>query len=167
MRGDYLRCLMASRMDIPKLHWAWLRFRQSRDGVAHGGLGGFVSVAQGGKFGSGFAAGAFGKSATLGLSGTGLYAPGAIGSFDNTGVEAVAARTAIAAIAGGIGSELSVGHFANGEVTAAMRHLFNVEGAANPPSDHWKALIQLFRRLGRCLPKADLPQHTKYCIIDA
>ncbi len=95
--------------------------------VAHGGLGGLVSVAQGGKFGSGFAAGAFGKSVTLGLSGTGLYAPGANGGFDNTGVEAVAARTAIAAIAGGIGSELSGGQFANGAVTGAMQHLFNAE----------------------------------------
>ncbi len=94
---------------------------------AHGLLGGGISLAQGGKFGYGFAAGAFGKAVTVGLEGTPLYTR-AGGAFTNKSWEAVAIRTAIAAAAGGTASELSGGSFANGAVTGAMQHLFNAEG---------------------------------------
>ena len=100
--------------------------------LAHGLLGGAVSVAQGSKFGYGFAAGAFGKAAMMGLQagGASLYAPGAGGGFDKVDFNSVAARTTIAALVGGTASELSGGTFANGAVTAAMQHLFNAEGGA-------------------------------------
>lgn len=95
----------------------------------HGLLGGGVSVAQGGKFGSGFAAGAFGKLATVGLQSANmsLYQTTAGGGFADTSLSAIASRTAIAAIMGGTASELSGGTFANGARTAAMQHLFNAE----------------------------------------
>lgn len=46
-----------------------------------------------------------------------------------------AGRTTIAAIAGGVGSELSGGNFANGAQSAAMQHLFNAEGWASKIKD--------------------------------
>jgi RHS repeat-associated protein len=93
----------------------------------HGVLGGAVSVAQGGKFGSGFTAGAIGKAVTLGMQGSGpMYEMDSKG-FVNTDWDAVAGRTFVAAISGGLASELSGGSFANGAVTAAMQHLFNAE----------------------------------------
>ena len=54
---------------------------------------------------------------------------GAFGAseFGGPGFELMVARTAIAAIAGCVGSSLSGGNCANGAITAAMAHLFNNE----------------------------------------
>jgi hypothetical protein len=79
----------------------------------HGTVGGLVSVAQGGKFQSGFLA--------AGLSD---YAGPDIVSNDATFSEKAAA-TVQAAVVGGIGSVLGGGKFANGAVTGAFGYLFN------------------------------------------
>lgn len=88
-------------------------------------------MANGGKFGHGFAAGAAGKAFGFGLQSAGLslYNQGATpGSFANVEFHHIAARTAIAAAIGGTVSEIGGGTFANGARTAAMQHLFNFEG---------------------------------------
>ncbi len=87
--------------------------------VAHGTVGGVTSELQGGDFKSGFLSSAVGAFAApaIGNIFKGVKTPGAI-----------AARTAAAAVAGGIGSVLGGGKFRNGAVTAAMQHLFNGEG---------------------------------------
>jgi hypothetical protein len=51
----------------------------------------------------------------------------ATGIIGGTGGGAIAARTAIAAIGGGVGSKLSGGSFADGAYSAAFFHLFNSE----------------------------------------
>jgi len=95
--------------------------------MAHGALGGVVSVAQGGEFGHGFAAGAVGKLMTVGLQGKGSLYQMNGKNFANQDWGSIAARTTIAAISGGVAAESSGGTFANGAVTAAMQHLFNAE----------------------------------------
>jgi RHS repeat-associated protein len=94
--------------------------------AAHGVSGGIFSEMRGGKFKNGFAAGAFGKAASLGLSGAGYGSLGLSDAGKGSTWE-VAGRTAISAIVGGTASSLSGGKFANGAVTAAMQHLFNAE----------------------------------------
>jgi hypothetical protein len=87
--------------------------------VAHGVVGGVISKFQGGNFQSGFLSSAVGA----------LAAP-AIGNIYK-GVKtasAIAARTAVAAVAGGVGAVLGGGKFINGAATTAMQHLFNGEG---------------------------------------
>ena len=88
--------------------------------IVHGAIGGAMSVIQGGEFLAGFAstaAGAIGGMVGLAAFPIGKtpYATGFIG------------RTAIASIAGGVGSRLSGGKFANGAVTAAFAHMYNAE----------------------------------------
>ena len=79
--------------------------------IAHGLVGGIVSVAGGGDFGSGFLAG--------GIS--------SLGSASFLNLHDVAANTAIHALLGGIGAELGGGKFANGAATGAFGYLFNAE----------------------------------------
>ena len=95
---------------------------------AHGLLGGGVSLAQGGKFGHGFAAGAFGKAASIGMAGSNAYG---VLRIDGEDFVALVSRTSISAAIGGTASNLSGGNFANGAVTAAMQHLFNAEASSS------------------------------------
>ncbi len=79
--------------------------------IAHGFVGGIVSLAGGGKFGSGFLAGGI---SSLGPSPNGMDEPeqAALGAVEH-------------AILGGLGSVLGGGKFANGAVTGAFGYLFN------------------------------------------
>ena len=87
-------------------------------GAIHGSVGGAFSVAQGGEFIQGFAANAL----------------GAIGDrlggdlFAGEGAGHVIGRTTVATVAGGAGSAITGGKFANGAAAAAIGHLFNQEG---------------------------------------
>ncbi len=85
--------------------------------VAHGISQGATSEIMGGSFKDGFIGGAVGSIAG-GMMGKG-------GGWD-----AVAKRTAIAATAGGVVTELGGGKFANGAMSAAFVHLFNDEDLA-------------------------------------
>ena len=100
---------------------------------AHGLLGGGVSLAQGGKFGHGFAAGAFGKAASIGMAGSNAYG---VLRIDGEDFVALVSRTSISAAIGGTASNLSGGNFANGAVTAAMQHLFNAERRRGPRNQY-------------------------------
>jgi hypothetical protein len=88
-------------------------------GVGHTLVGGALAEAQGGDFMSGALGSAVG------------YAAGSFsGRFITGGTPwDIAARTAIAAVAGGTAAELSGGKFVNGAATAAFQHLFNQEAA--------------------------------------
>jgi hypothetical protein len=88
--------------------------------AGHGIVGGASNVAMGGKFGDGFLSAA--ASAAAAQSGLASPDAGTIGA--DLGI---ACRTAIASIAGGTGSVLGGGKFANGAVTGAMTHLLNAE----------------------------------------
>ena len=87
--------------------------------LVHGGIQGAMSVAQGGEFIHGFAAGAVGAVAGL--------ATGSIfkGHPSTWGPGARVGSTAIAAVAGGTASKLAGGKFANGAITAAFAHMYN------------------------------------------
>lgn len=74
----------------------------------HGAVGGLVSVAQGGEFGSGFLSAGFSD-----------FAGGFVDS-DN-----LAAGTATHAVLGGVGAVIGGGKFANGAVTGAFGYLYN------------------------------------------
>ena len=87
--------------------------------VAHGTLGGATSRLRGGSFQSGFLSSAAGALASPAIGG--IYE-------GKTTTEAIAARTAAAAIVGGATSVLAGGKFQNGAITTAMQHLFNAEG---------------------------------------
>jgi RHS repeat-associated protein len=88
--------------------------------VAHGIANGAVAQLSGGQFRHGFYAGIAGSAASsVTMS----------GPLDRDGAGYKAARTTIAAVAGGTGSVLGGGKFVNGAVTAAFQHLFNAEGA--------------------------------------
>ncbi len=84
--------------------------------VAHGVSQGALTRIQGGSFKSGFLGGSIGSYS---------------GTFMNkeSGWTNITKRTAIAATAGGIASELGGGKFANGARSAAFVHLFNAEGS--------------------------------------
>ncbi len=82
--------------------------------LAHGVVGGLSSVAQGGKFGSGFLAAGFTQAASPLIGGIN---PGHVGSDIG--------RTVAAAVVGGTASVLGGGKFANGAVTGAFSRLFN------------------------------------------
>ena len=85
--------------------------------ATHAVVGGALSVAQGGSFMEGFAAGGIGDVGSF----AGFSAFG-------TGSDGLYARTALAATMGGLASEITGGKFANGAVTGAFGHLFNAEG---------------------------------------
>jgi hypothetical protein len=77
--------------------------------LAHGFVGGLISVANGSKFGAGFLAG-----------GIATFAPDPDQDWDSR-----LRGTLVAAVLGGAGSELGGGKFANGAVTGAFGYLFN------------------------------------------
>ena len=88
--------------------------------AAHGVSAGAMNVANGGTFQDGFIGGAIGF-------GVGLPFGTAGGMIQGSSPGAIAARTAIAAVGGGIGSKLAGGSFADGAYSAAFFHLFNNE----------------------------------------
>ena len=120
------------------------------DGVGHIGAhalaGGVISVLQGGKFGHGFIS----AGLTKGLDVAGLT------DFGGEGGGWVAARTAVAATAGGTISAATGGKFANGARTAAFGHLYNQERARArsnaqkgvPISDEERAFAEVGDRKG-------------------
>ena len=78
--------------------------------AVHGLTRGIITMAQGGKFGAGFASGFVSSGFSVGKSwGT------------------VESRTFVMAMVGGATSEITGGKFANGAVTGAFVHLFNAE----------------------------------------
>ena len=86
--------------------------------IAHGFVGGVSSELQGGKFGQGFIASAFAKSAA-----------NITGSNKALGI-------AITTIVGGTASELAGGSFANGAVTSALGYVYNyLEGDFDDPEN--------------------------------
>ena len=106
--------------------------------VAHGVVGGVISKFQGGNFQSGFLSSAVGA----------LAAP-AIGNIYK-GVKtagAIAARTAVAAVAGGVGAVLGGGKFINGAATTAMQHLLNGEGLLKRQAVQkgWNQMVSEFK----------------------
>lgn len=84
----------------------------------HGTVGGVMSVAQGGSFKSGFVSGAFAKGASE---------MGVTNFARDSGMSGVLARTAVAAVVGGVGSMAVGGNFRDGAMTGAFSHLFNDE----------------------------------------
>lgn len=82
----------------------------------HAAVGGALSVAQGGSFMEGFASAGLGSVG--GFAGEGIAGGGPDGFY---------VRTAFAASAGGLASEITGGKFANGAITAAFAHMFNAE----------------------------------------
>ncbi|MCX6854232.1 MAG: RHS repeat-associated core domain-containing protein, partial [Verrucomicrobia bacterium] len=94
-------------------------------GAAHGVVGGAAAAAQGGSFKSGFisAVVSFGVD-VIGMQtlGSSLY------DMSNRSVMAVAGRTAVAAISGGMASVATGGKFTQAAFTAGFMHLFNQEG---------------------------------------
>ncbi len=83
--------------------------------VAHGVSQGALTRIQGGSFKSGFLGGSIGSYSSTFMN-------------KESGWTNITKRTAIAATAGGIASELGGGKFANGARSAAFVHLFNAEG---------------------------------------
>ena len=84
--------------------------------VAHGVSQGALTRIQGGSFKSGFLGGSIGSYSSTFMN-------------KESGWTNITKRTAIAATAGGIASELGGGKFANGARSAAFVHLFNAEGS--------------------------------------
>ena len=100
--------------------------------AVHGVVGGAFSVATGVKFHQGFAANFLGAAG--GRLGTTLFgsprehlANGARNPNYDGSSGAVVGRTMFAAVAGGTGSAITGGKFANGAAAAAIGHLFNSE----------------------------------------
>jgi RHS repeat-associated protein len=91
--------------------------------AAHGVAGGAMSAANGGSFRDGFIGGLIGA----GTSGLGLKLYGGTALAESGALWAIAGRTAIAAVAGGLGSKALGGKFADGAYSAAFFHLFNAE----------------------------------------
>ena len=79
-----------------------------------------MSVAQGGKFGAGFASAGLTQAAAPGISG-----------IKGDGAGARSLRVAVAATVGGTASKVSGGKFANGAVTGAFSRAFNDEAASH------------------------------------
>ena len=87
--------------------------------MAHGAVGGFTSVVQGGKFGQGFASSYVTKRLSWYIRGGAEWITGAKNSASRI------LGAASAAITGGTISKLGGGKFANGAQTAAIQYLFN------------------------------------------
>jgi len=90
--------------------------REATCAVVSGAVGGAASVAQGGSFKSGFLAGGFASVA-------GSVGGGVLPSGETTG--GYAANVAFGSVAGGVGSVIGGGKFANGAITGAFGYLFN------------------------------------------
>ncbi len=71
--------------------------------MSHAAIGGFMSVAQGGRFGAGFISAGFTKALNVNRI-----------SYGDTSASAVATRITAAALVGGTASEITGGKFANG-----------------------------------------------------
>ncbi|MEZ5901344.1 MAG: nucleotidyltransferase domain-containing protein [Hyphomicrobiaceae bacterium] len=82
-----------------------------------------VSVAQGGSFETGALTGAVAAGSSLLMDSSGVMGHSGDGVPEN-----VAARTAVAAVAGGTASVLAGGKFANGAITGAFAQLYNADG---------------------------------------
>ncbi|MCX6855945.1 MAG: hypothetical protein NTV80_13680 [Verrucomicrobia bacterium] len=91
--------------------------------AAHGVAGGAMSEANGGSFRDGFIGGVLGA----GMTGIGMKLYGGTALATSDKVWAIAGRTAIAAVSGGLGSMALGGKFADGAYSAAFFHLFNNE----------------------------------------
>jgi hypothetical protein len=90
----------------------------------HGLTRGIITVAQGGKFGAGFASGFVSSGFSVSKSwGT------------------VESRTFVMAMVGGATSEITGGKFANGAVTGAFVHLFNSEGLGDKAISFGKSAL--------------------------
>ncbi|MEZ5901360.1 MAG: hypothetical protein R3D51_17920 [Hyphomicrobiaceae bacterium] len=94
----------------------------------HAVVGGAVSVAQGGSFETGALTGAVAAGSSLLMDSSGLMGHSGDGVPEN-----VAARTAVAAVAGGTASVLSAGKFANGAITGAFAQLYNADWTSTEP----------------------------------
>lgn len=101
--------------------------------VAHGALAGAISRATGGSFKSGFIAGAAGAAVSNALSDG--FNPGDGSTNWNANGKALgfAGRTAVSAIAGGLGAKWSGGDAAFGAFQAALGHLYNAEKTPENP----------------------------------
>jgi hypothetical protein len=93
----------------------------------HAIVGGAFSMAQGGSFQTGALTGLVSAGSSLAIDGSGV-----LGQSGDGVPELVAARTAIAAAAGGTASVLSGGKFANGAITGAFSQLYNGESRGKP-----------------------------------
>jgi RHS repeat-associated protein len=106
--------------------------------LVHGVVNGALRMAQGGNFLNGFAIGAAGEGADVGMKDAGLTSV--------AGDEGKFLRASIAGVAGGTASVLTGGKFANGAVSAAFAHLFNDDGPGHrgigdnggPPLGSWE-----------------------------
>ncbi|MDH3909681.1 MAG: hypothetical protein OEU09_00195 [Rhodospirillales bacterium] len=93
--------------------------------VAHGVVGAVSTALRGGKAVGGFLAGAFAQLAAPAIGYIGE------GTADYYSQSNIMARTAAAAVAGGLGAVLGGGKFKNGAITGAFSRLFNEENAAH------------------------------------
>jgi RHS repeat-associated protein len=91
--------------------------------TAHGVSGGAMAEANGGSFQDGFIGGLVGA----GTSGIGMKLYGGTSLYSSKSVWAVAGRTAISAVTGGLSAMATGGKFADGAYSAAFFHLFNNE----------------------------------------
>jgi hypothetical protein len=117
--------------------------------AAHGVSGGAMAAANGGSFKDGFIGGAIGFGVGLPFGGTG-------GMIKGGGLGAIAARTAIAAVGGGVGSKLAGGSFADGAYSAAFFHLFNseLENLQEGLRRSWEGAKAALSYFGREFPNA-------------
>ncbi|MFC5050071.1 toxin TcdB middle/N-terminal domain-containing protein [Rubritalea spongiae] len=88
--------------------------------TAHGVTQGGIAELSGGDFGDGFVSGFSGSIAGSLMKGS---------SIDGAGSDKLIARTAVAAVAGGMAAEITGGSFINGAHTAAFVHLLNNEAS--------------------------------------
>ncbi len=112
--------------------------------LSHATVSGALSLAQGGTFLSGFASAGVAQATTLGTESALGRIPGAEGKY---------LRLAVAAISGGVTSELTGGKFFNGAVTAAFAYLYNDlthGGRARPlgPPENWGAVAGVGTGIG-------------------
>ena len=133
--GDFLKAagaVMQSGFDVVRV-------------LVHGVVQGALSVAQGGNFLNGFAIGAAGEGADVGMREAGLN--------NVAGDEGRYERAMIAGVAGGTASVLTGGKFANGAVSAAFAHLFNDEAhdALTAPGGGAYAVMSPFVSSGFCV----------------
>ena len=122
--GDALKAAAFAFVQIPvfnEVSSVIKGFHAIGQSLVHGVVNGALTVAQGGNFLVGFAAGALGKLG--GIASQGLFGRGGTGNFGQ-----LIGRTVIAAASGCAGAVIAGGKCANGAISAAMAHLFNQEG---------------------------------------
>jgi hypothetical protein len=114
--------------------------------AAHGAAGGAMSVANGGTFQDGFIGGLIGA----GTAGVGIKLYGNTELYSGTAAWAVAGRTAISSVTGGLSAMATGGKFADGAYSAAFFHLFNAERSIF--STDWHHMIPFAEGLEAGLP---------------